>query len=161
MGWRTRLFSFFMNEEHTRPRITHYSSVPCYCWMWYVDHVWGCACSIESFGHASIMNWAIKHLQISPNKVASQLMGQRTRLCSFFMNKEHTWPSSAKHSWTRSSKSHCRCPGEGGNYFLLGNESNSMKGVGPGVATQTNNYKGLVQEFHKGIDYVHIIVHIM
>ena len=31
----------------------------------------------------------------------------------------------------------------------------------PGVATQTNNYRGLVQNFHKGIDYVHVIVHII
>ena len=31
----------------------------------------------------------------------------------------------------------------------------------PGVATQTNNYRGLVQKFHKGIDYVHVIVHII
>ena len=28
------------------------------------------------------------------------------------------------------------------------------------VATQTNNYKGLVQFFYKSIDYAHIIVHI-
>lgn len=27
------------------------------------------------------------------------------------------------------------------------------------MATQTNNYKGLVQKFHKGIDYIHIIVY--
>ena len=31
----------------------------------------------------------------------------------------------------------------------------------PGVATQTNNYKGLVQKFHKRIDYVHIVVHVI
>ena len=29
----------------------------------------------------------------------------------------------------------------------------------PWVATQTNNYKGLVQKCHKGIDYGHTIVH--
>ena len=29
----------------------------------------------------------------------------------------------------------------------------------PMVATQTNNYMGLVQDIHKGIDYVHIIIH--
>ena len=38
-------------------------------------------------------------------------------------------------------------------------QSSSLSSI-PGVATQTNNYRGLVQNFHKGIDYVHIIVHI-
>jgi hypothetical protein len=27
----------------------------------------------------------------------------------------------------------------------------------PGVATQTNSYRGLVQKIHRGIDYAHII----
>ena len=31
----------------------------------------------------------------------------------------------------------------------------------PGVVTQTNNYRGLVQILHKGIDYVHMIIHII
>ena len=31
----------------------------------------------------------------------------------------------------------------------------------PGVATQTNTYGGLAPKFHKGKDYVHIIVHII
>ena len=46
--------SFFTNEEHTRPRITHYSSVPCHCGVWYANHVCSCVCSIASFGHASV-----------------------------------------------------------------------------------------------------------
>ena len=29
------------------------------------------------------------------------------------------------------------------------------------MATQTNNYSGLVQKFHKSINYVHIITHII
>ena len=33
------------------------------------------------------------------------------------------------------------------------------KGLYPGVATQTNNYRGLVQKIHEGLDYVHIIVY--
>ena len=32
---------------------------------------------------------------------------------------------------------------------------------GPRVATQTNNYRGLVQEIHTCIDYVHITIHII
>ena len=31
----------------------------------------------------------------------------------------------------------------------------------PRVVTQTNNYMGLVKKFDKGIDYVHIIIHII
>jgi hypothetical protein len=47
--------------------------------------------------------------------------------------------------------------------FMCGwsNAMDALSCEGPGAATQTNNYMGLVQKFHKGIDYVHIIVHII
>ena len=37
----------------------------------------------------------------------------------------------------------------------------SSKELDPRAATRTNDYRGLVQKFHKDIDYVHIIVHII
>jgi hypothetical protein len=43
----------------------------------------------------------------------------------------------------------------------FGEDSDDDFQEGPGVATQANDYRGLVQEFHKGIDYVHIIVHVI
>ena len=29
------------------------------------------------------------------------------------------------------------------------------------AATQTNKYMGFVHKFHKGIDYIHIIIHVI
>jgi hypothetical protein len=40
-------------------------------------------------------------------------------------------------------------------------EANKSLSFWHGVATQTNNFGGLIQKFHKGIDNVHIIVHVI
>jgi hypothetical protein len=41
------------------------------------------------------------------------------------------------------------------------NKKMATSATNPGAATQTNNYKGLVQKFHKGNDYVHISIHVI